>query len=270
MSLINVNGLDYFYQERGNGPPLVLLHGFTGSSVNWQEQLLRFSVSHRVLAIDLLGHGRTSSHLAPERFAMPAVRDDLIAIFESLRLSAVNLLGYSMGGRLALYVAATRPAYLQSLILESASPGLQTTDQRLARIENDERLANEIEAYGISAFVDRWQQLPLFASQKRIPKEKRDMLFSQRLTNSVSGLANSLRGMGTGRQPSLWSALDTISLPVLLLAGNLDEKYTSLARQMEAALPHAELHVFPGVGHNTHLENPDGFAHRVLIFLEGL
>jgi 2-succinyl-6-hydroxy-2,4-cyclohexadiene-1-carboxylate synthase len=270
LPLINVNGLDYFYQEQGEGPPLLLLHGFTGSAANWCEQLLPFAAQHRVLTIDLPGHGRTSSPPTPDRYTMQAVCKDLISIFEILNLSALNLLGYSMGGRLALYVAATQPAFLHSLILESASPGLEAIDQRLARIESDERLANEIEAYGISAFVERWQRLPLFATQERMPKEKRNHLNSQRLSNNASALANTLRGMGTGRQPSLWSQLDTIYLPVLLLAGELDEKYVALARQMEAALPQAQLQVFSDAGHNIHLEKPENFTDHVLAFLASL
>lgn len=262
-----MNGLDYFYQEQGVGPPLVLLHGFTGSAVSWQDHLLPFAAQHRVLAIDLPGHGRTSSPPTPDRYTMQAVCNDLVSIFAILDLSGVNLLGYSMGGRLALYIAATQPAYLSRLILESASPGLETTDQRLARIDSDERLAAEIEANGISAFVERWQRLPLFATQNRMPEERRNRLNNQRLSNNASGLANSLRGMGTGRQPSLWSRLGTIHLPVLLLAGELDEKYAALARQMETALPRAQLQLFSDTGHNVHLENPESFTGRVLAFL---
>jgi 2-succinyl-6-hydroxy-2,4-cyclohexadiene-1-carboxylate synthase len=76
--------------------------------------------------------------------------------------------------------------------------------------------------------------------------------------------------MGTGRQPSLWSQLDTIYLPVLLLAGELDEKYVALARQMEAALPQAQLQVFSDAGHNIHLEKPENFTDHVLAFLASL
>ena len=270
MPLINVNGLDYFYQVHGDGPPLVLLHGFTGSSVNWQEHRRPFSNQHQVLTIDLPGHGRTSSPPTPDRYTMQAVSKDLISIFEFLNLSAVNLLGYSMGGRLALYVATTHPSFLHSLILESTSPGLETTTQRLARIDNDGHLADKIEAYGIPAFVEHWQRLPLFATQKRMPEEIRNRLNNQRLSNNASGLANSLRGMGTGCQPSLWSQLDTIHLPVLLLAGGLDEKYAALARQMEASLPKAQLRVITDSGHNIHLEKPESFTGHVLAFLSEL
>ena len=270
MSYIEVNGLDYFYQVHGSGPPLLLLHGFTGSSANWLDILNPFSDRFQVVLIDLPGHGRTTSPSASERYTMENVSRDLIAISNALHLSAVNLLGYSLGGRLALYMAAKNPAFAKSLIIESASPGLETTAQRQMRIESDNRLAAQIEVTGVPAFVERWQRLPLFATQLGLPAKRLGSLRQQRLNNSASGLANSLRGMGTGRQPSLWPELKSIHLPVLILAGELDGKYVRIAQQMAAAMPQADLKIIGDSGHNIHLEKMQLFASTVLDFLEGL
>jgi len=201
---------------------------------------------------------------------MDVVGGDLCAIFKALNLSAVNLLGYSMGGRVALYLAINAPSMIQSLILESTTPGLERPDQRLARIQSDKRLAREIEVFGIPAFVEQWQQLPLFASQKQLPEDRRERLHHQRLKNKAVGLANSLRGMGTGCQPSLWLDLQTVYLPVLLLAGALDQKYVAIAQQMFRTMPQAELNIVPNAGHNIHMEQPSYFTNRVLNFLEKL
>ena len=270
MSHIEVNGLDYFYQVLGSGPPLLLLHGFTGSSANWLDILNPISDRFQVVLIDLPGHGRTASPSAPKHYIMENVSRDLVTILEALHLSAVNLLGYSMGGRLALYMAARHPAYIKSLIIESASPGLETNAQRQKRIESDSRLAAQIELTGVPAFVERWQRLPLFATQLGLPAKRWENLRQQRLNNSASGLANSLRGIGTGRQPSLWPELKSIHLPILILAGELDGKYVSIAQQMAAALPQADLNIIGDSGHNIHLEKPQLFASIVLDFLEGL
>lgn len=270
MSHIELNGLDYYYQVRGFGLPLVLLHGFTGSSANWLEVLNPFSNHFQVVLIDLPGHGRTASSSIPERYTMEMVSHDLITIAKALNLSTFNLLGYSMGGRLALYMAARYPAYIKSLILESASPGLETTAQRQVRIQNDNRLASEIELNGVPAFVERWQRLPLFATQQRLPKAERETLHHQRLSNSASGLAYSLRGMGTGQQPSLWFELDSIDLPVLILAGELDKKYVRIAQQMAAMIPQAGLNIIADAGHNIHLEKTQIFVATVLDFLNSL
>ena len=270
MSYIDVNGFDYYYQVQGSGPPLFLLHGFSGSSANWLETINSFSDRFQVVLIDLPGHGRTGSPSAPERYSMENVSRDLVAIFDALHLVAVNLLGYSMGGRLALYVAVKHPTRVKSLIIESASPGLESTAQRQIRIESDSRLAAQIKGTGVPAFIERWQRLPLFATQLGLSAKRRESLRQQRLNNSASGLANSLRGMGTGQQPSLWSDLKSIHLPVLILAGELDGKYVSIAQQMAAAVPQSDLKIIADSGHNIHLEKRQLFVSNVLDFLEGL
>ncbi len=201
---------------------------------------------------------------------MEPVGRDLIAIFKALSLAAVNLLGYSMGGRLALYMAARYPTYVKTLIIESASPGLETGDQRQMRIEDDRRLASEIENAGVPAFVEQWQKLPLFSTQQALSAEQQERLHHQRLNNSAPGLANSLRGMGTGQQPSLWPELDSIRLPVLILAGELDGKYVNIAQQMAAAIPQADLKIIADAGHNIHLEKNRVFTSTILDFLDRL
>lgn len=174
-----------------------------------------------------------------------------------------------MGGRLALYLAVTRPELVKSLILESASPGLKTEEERRERRERDFQLARSIEQDGIPSFVQRWERLPLFASQASLSDNLRQKLREQRLRNSAAGLANSLRGMGTGIQPSLWARLPVLQPPLLLLAGGLDQKFAELARQMAREVPRALLQVIPGAGHTVHLESPDPFERTVLQFVSG-
>ncbi len=270
MPSIAVNGLEYFYLTQGSGSPLILLHGFTGSSDNWLALLEPFAAHFQVVLIDLPGHGRSASPPHSDRYTMQSVSCDLLAIFQALHLPSVNLLGYSMGGRLALYMAVQHPSYIQSLILESASPGLESSAQRQLRIESDNQLALEIEESGIAIFVQRWQQLPLFATQQVLPAEQKERLYQQRLNNSATGLANSLRGMGAGQQPSLWSALEAVQLPVLILAGELDKKYECIARQMTAVIPHSVLKIIDEAGHNIHLEKPQHFTSSILSFLAEL
>lgn len=270
MATIAVNGVTYFYHVRGTGPPLLLLHGFTGSSENWLDIEERLAAAHQVITLDLLGHGRTESPADHRRYRMEQAARDLTTLLDTLNLTTIDLLGYSMGGRLALYLAARYPGYLRGLIIESASPGLASAIKRQARIEADNRLAKEMEEQGIAHFVDKWQRLALFATQAHLPDEKRERLRRQRQSNKTRGLANSLRGMGTGQQPSLWPELKRIQLPALVLAGALDQKYASLARQMKEELPLAELQIFPNAGHNIHFERPQDYTRAVLGFLARL
>ncbi|MCB9422531.1 MAG: 2-succinyl-6-hydroxy-2,4-cyclohexadiene-1-carboxylate synthase [Ardenticatenaceae bacterium] len=268
---VSVDGVDYFVTAVGKGNPLVLLHGFTGSSASWEKQIIAFSARFRVIAIDLLGHGRTDSPLNPDRCRMEQAAADIITILgrqkAEVRGQKTHLLGYSMGGRLALYLAVNYPDWFQSLILESASPGLETGTARAARQQQDNELADWIEINGIEAFVERWEKLPLWASQSQLPEETRLALQQQRLQNNATGLANSLRGMGTGVQPSLWPRLSEIKMPVLLLAGKLDSKFVAISQQMREEIPHAQLQIVPQTGHTIHLERPFLFSKGVLDFL---
>lgn len=259
-----INGINYHVETHGTGDPLVLLHGFTGGSVNWSAQIEALAQYFRVVTIDLLGHGRTDSPSDPSHYRIEPVAADLIAIFDTLNLDSVNLLGYSMGGRLVLYTALTYPSRINRLILESASPGLKTVAERDARIAQDEALANRIEREGIAAFADTWTNLPLFASQS---SEIRERLRAQRLSNNPTGLANSLRGMGTGVQPPLWDRLPALEMPTLLLCGALDTKFSAICAEMHNLMPHSTLALIPEAGHTTHVEQPERFRREVLRFL---
>jgi len=198
------------------------------------------------------------------------VAGDVIALVEMLAQPPVYLLGYSMGGRVALYLATQRPDLFRAVILESASPGLADPSQRAARRAQDDALADRIEREGVTAFVDYWEALPLWASQSRLTQAQRDQLRALRLKNDPIGLANCLRGFGTGVQPDLWPALSNLRLPVLLIVGEDDIKFQSINAQMAAALPNARLEIVPQAGHTVHLEQSDAYAARVLAFLDAV
>jgi 2-succinyl-6-hydroxy-2,4-cyclohexadiene-1-carboxylate synthase len=237
-----------------------LLHGFSGSGADWAPLAATLADRFRLLAPDLLGHGASSAPKDPARYAMECAAADIIALLDALALERVHLLGYSMGGRLALYLACRQPMCCDGLYLESSSPGLAAAAQRTARVAADEALADWIETAGIPAFVDRWEKLPLWASQAVLPPAVAAAQRARQLRNRPIGLANSLRGMGTGVQPPLWSDLPRLHRPVRLLAGALDAKFSMRAQEMAGRLPNAQLHIQPGAGHNVHLEQPSFFA----------
>src|SRR5262249_12915331 len=150
-------------ESTGSGDPLVLLHGFTGSAATWKSHAEVFSHKFLVIAVDLHGHGISESPVDPRRYAMEYCAEDLIAILGHFALERINLLGYSMGGRVALHFAVNHPDRVQSLILESASPGLEDPQARIDRRADDEFIAKRIEKEGLESFVEYWGNLPLFA-----------------------------------------------------------------------------------------------------------
>jgi 2-succinyl-6-hydroxy-2,4-cyclohexadiene-1-carboxylate synthase len=262
---VQVNGVRLGVEQRGeankSGAALVMLHGFTGSAVGWGRQLDDLAgYSLRVIALDLLGHGRSDAPDEPLRYTIEHCQQDILSALQELGVSQGQaiLLGYSMGGRIALYAAFS--GFFRALILESASAGLEDPVEREQRSISDEALAASIEQDGVQAFVERWEKLPLFASQKTLPLECREMLHRQRLQNRAIGLAHSLRGFGLGVQPSLYDQLPTLHIPALLIAGELDTKFTRIARQMAQLLPQSQLRILPGAGHTVHLERPEEFV----------
>lgn len=268
MSHETVNGQRYAIDEGGAGEPLLLLHGFTGSQATWHDLWSRLTARFRVLAIDLPGHGGSDAPADPARYTIFRVAADLVEILARRAARPAHWLGYSMGGRLALYAALRHPGAVRALLLESASPGLATAAGREQRRAADEALAMRIERDGVASFVDEWQRLPLFAGLARLPAEAQAELRRQRLANSAAGLANSLRGMGTGAQPSLWEELPQVLAPTLLVVGADDNKFVDINRRMAARLPAAELRVVPNAGHTVHLERPEAFLAAILSFLD--
>ena len=261
---LQINGLRYRVRVAGTGPPLVMLHGFTGASDNWTHANAKTLADDRMLIMpDLIGHGGTDAPADPARYAMDRAAADLIDLTTALGADQFDLLGYSMGGRLALYTALHHPGRVSRLILESASPGLATPNERATRRERDDQLANRIETEGIPAFVAYWASIPLFATQQALPQNVRDRLQQQRLQNRATGLAASLRGMGTGVQPSLWGRLDELQPPTLLITGETDPKFMMINRKMATTLPDVNHSVIPQAGHTTHLERPHVFQDLV-------
>lgn len=262
-----VGEVQYFVDilNADNEKSIVFLHGFTGSTKTWQETAKALP-GYRLVLVDLLGHGKTDSPNQAARYSMEQQLSDLENLFIQLELTRFALVGYSMGGRTALAYASSYPQRIQALILESASPGLQTEAERLERRQRDEQLAEKILAGGIISFVDKWQDIPLFDSQKNLPEDVRQAVREERLAQQPGGLANSLIGMGTGAQASLWGRLKQLELPVLLITGSLDPKFTVLAKKMLQALPNAE-HAIIEAGHAIHVEKPVEFATMIEEYL---
>lgn len=275
---VAVDGVSYHVERRepaGPAPaagraPVVLLHGFTGSASTWEGLAASLSEEGREsVAVDLIGHGLSDAPEAQPRYAIERVADDLVALLSQLGHTRARWLGYSMGGRVALLLAARHPRSVDALLLEGATAGLSDPGERSERARADDALAARIERGGVPAFVEEWERLPLWDSQRSLPPEVRERLRQQRLRNDAGGLARALRGMSVGRQPSLWDELGSLSMPALLLAGSLDGKFTTIAREMARSLPNATMEPIAGAGHAAHLEQPGAFAEAVLRFLDG-
>ncbi|MFD3448694.1 2-succinyl-6-hydroxy-2,4-cyclohexadiene-1-carboxylate synthase [Microbacteriaceae bacterium 4G12] len=263
-----LNGVSYEYEVIGSGEPLLLLHGFTGSKETWRRFLPSWSQQFQIITVDLIGHGETDRPDDPKRYRIEKVAEDIVQLLTKLHVQKAHVLGYSMGGRLAITLACLYPEYVQSLLLENCIAGLESEQERIERMQKDEELAAYIEQHGIQAFINRWENIPLFATQKTLPEVVQEQTRKQRLRNDAKGLANSLRGMGTGAQPSWWRELKKLEMPILLISGEYDEKFWHILSRMKNEFPRAELVQISEAGHAIHVEQPEKFDTIVSGFLQ--
>lgn len=256
------------YQMIGDGgrPAIMFLHGFMGRGNDWESTALHFADDYFCILPDLPGHGDTRLSADPDEYSMSAAAHSVADMLDRLGIDRAILVGYSMGGRIALYAALEYPERANGLVLESTSPGLRTERERFERIEIDEERASRLVSNGIDHFVDEWYELPLFASLKSHP-DVFAVIKEKRKRNSVEGLRRSLQGLGTGAQPSLWERLSECAMPVLLLCGEYDAKFIEINRAMSDSVDHAKLRIVPGAGHLVHVEQPTAYRRAISDFL---
>ena len=268
MTRIQADGAGYEVRIDGDGPPLLLIHGFTGSGSDWAPFLPALRAVARTIVVDLLGHGESDSPADPARHAAERQAADLAAILRRLGLAPAAVLGYSLGARIALRMAVAEPDAVARSILESPSPGIADAADRVARRAADEQLARLLDSGDVGVFVQRWESLPLFAPERAMSAAARARLHDARLQNRPEGLAASLRGAGQGSMEPLHQRLPDVTAPTLVIAGELDVAGSERARTVAAGIPGARLAIMDGVGHAPHREAPDRFRSLVLDFLK--
>lgn len=246
------------YYVTGEGAPVTLLHGFTQSGRSWQEVISKMPEGWMWIVPDLRGHGDTQTRPGAS-CSMDACTRDLEMLWDHLGVARTHLVGYSMGGRLALHVAARRPERILSLLTIGAHAGLEE-EAREGRRQGDEALAQRIEQDGLEAFVDHWSSLPLFAGLERRGPAFLAQARAERMNNHVAGLACSLRGMGAGVMEPVWDDLISVSFPCTFVAGQLDHGYVTSARRLASTVPNGRVEVVPRAGHTVHQERPEAFA----------
>jgi 2-succinyl-6-hydroxy-2,4-cyclohexadiene-1-carboxylate synthase len=247
--------LKYTVSGDPHRPTVLFLHGFMGSGADWSDAISALDERFYCVAPDLPGHG-ASLGLLPEAYTVEGATRAVLDLLDRFGAGRPAIVGYSMGGRLALYLALRHPERCSGLFLESASPGIEDATKREARCRSDEERAERLEAGDLASILHDWYRQPLFASLA----QREDLLqetIEARMRNDPVELARSLRGMGTGHQPSLWDDLDALQVPAVAVAGELDEKYARISRRIAGSSPNARAVVIPGAGHNVRLEAPE-------------
>jgi 2-succinyl-6-hydroxy-2,4-cyclohexadiene-1-carboxylate synthase len=234
-------------EREGDGPPVVLVHGFTQTRNCWGPLAEDLRSDHTVVRIDAPGHGRSASVAAGLRAGSKLIAD---------QGGDATYLGYSMGGRYLVHVALAHPRRVRGLVLVGATAGIDDSAERAARAEADRANARRVREMGTTRFVEWWVDRPMFVG---IPPEHR--FLEERAENTVAGLEGSLLRAGTGSQEPTWRLLHRLEMPVLVVAGAYDDKYAGLGERMVGCIgDNATLALVPGAGHAAHLEQPATFV----------
>ncbi|MFT8424806.1 MAG: 2-succinyl-6-hydroxy-2,4-cyclohexadiene-1-carboxylate synthase [Liquorilactobacillus sp.] len=233
----------------------LLLHGFMGSHKEYLN--IAKKLPGIIIIPDLLGHGKSNSDSNTNSFSIEQQADDLAALSRQIATQKINVWGYSMGGRLALALTLRHPDLVNQLYLESSTAGIKDDIARKNRINNDRQLASRLQTDGLTDFVNFWESLPLFSSQKLLPPKIQKFVRTQRLQQSNTELSKSLLGMGTGQMPNYWDKLSSLQVKTTLFTGELDSKFNSITHDMQLLIPNSERFVISGAGHNVHLEKPN-------------
>lgn len=240
------------------GPRVVLAHGFTQTHVSWMGVATDLDDDHRVVAVDLPGHGGSSE-----------IHADLSVTARLLGEAGgkATYVGYSLGGRVALRLALDRPDLVDGLVLLGATAGIDDAGQRAERRRSDAELAEHIVTDGIPRFLREWVAQPLFDGLEPLPADR-----ASRLANAPSGLASSLRLAGTGTMdPPWWDELVALDVALLACAGAEDVKFAALARRLAGSVRGpSEVALLDGCGHAAHLQDPTAFAALVRRFVASL
>jgi 2-succinyl-6-hydroxy-2,4-cyclohexadiene-1-carboxylate synthase len=231
---------------------LVLLHGFGGTHRAWDPVLAELDHErYNPIVPDLRGHG-TKAGVRPISFA--GCVGDVLASAPA----EFTLCGYSLGGRVAQQVALEAPERVMRLILVSTTAGIADTEARASRVAADRRLADELDGLTIEEHADRWMANPLFAGTA---EEAARWWRADLLHNDPPALAEVLRRMGGGAMEPLWERIESLTMPVTIVAGARDAKFARLAvDDYRSRLPHAQIHLVDGAGHGLPREAPAALA----------
>ncbi len=252
----------------GNGQLIVAIHGFTGDGTTMLELVETCREGRPAILIDVIGHGQSDTPEHVEHYTMASVVDQVLSVIGGHEPLTVHLVGYSMGGRIALSMAARAPWYFASITLLSSTAGIADPAKRAERYDQDQKTADGLEQRGLDLFIEDWLKLPLFGPYvSSLDDTRRSQTIEQRTSSSPIGLANSLRGTGTGSMPPLWGVLPSIRSPLLSIAGSLDTTYAAIAKDLGRAAAFGQTAIIDDVGHVVHHENLGEVAAIVRRFL---
>ncbi len=264
MPIININGVDLNYEISGQGEAIVFLHGYTGSTQDWANQIRVLSPKYKVIALDCRGHGKSAAPSKEEDYSVKILAEDVFGLLKMLNIEKCCLAGHSLGGFVALQLALEHQDMLTALVLVDTSSGEFTRDPDFAQLRQklDELACSqglvaafEYDAANNPQRTERFQKHP---EQKEITRRKM-------LQTSVDGYCYVWRAIA--KWEPVTSRLSEIKVPALVFWGDEDLPFTEAVKVLKNGIADSELVTVRGAGHNPHEEAPDVFNEALLKFL---
>ena len=266
MPRAHVNGVSLYYEVAGDGPPLVLVHGFACGIRSWDPQVRALSRRCRVVTYDVRGHGISEAPADPARYSQPTSVADLAALLDHLRLRRALVGGLSMGGNIALNFALAHPGRVRALIVADTGAGSDGTAEWNADVH---AFADTLEGGGVEAFADMACANPLFGRYIAQGPQAERFIRGCLMTHRAHGIAHTAREV-LARRPTIYALeprLRRLRVPTLLIVGEHDDPCVRVHRFLAETIPQATAVVIPGIGHLTNLEAPASFNRAISRFV---
>jgi pimeloyl-ACP methyl ester carboxylesterase len=245
-------GVNIYYEVHGNGPPLLLTHGYSSTSAMWRDQIAALSKHHQLVLWDMRGHGQSDYPDDPDAYSEALTVGDMAALLDEIGADSAVVGGLSLGGYMSLAFYRAHPKRVRALLIIDTGPGFKKDEARDAWNKRSFETGDRFEREGLEALK--------LASRERSSVVHRD----------ASGLARAARGMLTQRDAGVIETLPHIRVPALVVVGADDTPFLAASDYMAAKIPGAKKVVIPDAGHAANIDQPQAFIDAVVPFLDGL
>ncbi len=252
-----INGINLYYEEHGNGFPVIFGHGFAGTTKSWQGQVHAFSKKYRFITYDLRGHGQTDTPEDLSQYSLDTVIEDLYQLLRYLKIRKVVMGGLSLGGYLSIHFYNQHPDMVAALILMDTGPGYRTPEKASLWNQNRTDCARVLETRGMKGFMESEYSKKDYYTTPGVM-----------ITLNPKGLANIC--LGVMMNPWGLDILPSIKVPTLILCGEKDEGYLAATDYMTQKIPRAQKVIIADADHGINIDKPEVFESNVLNFLNSM
>jgi pimeloyl-ACP methyl ester carboxylesterase len=248
--MLDRDGVNIHYDVAGDGPALILTHGYSSTGEMWAGQIAPLEPHFKVITWDMRGHGRSDYPQDPAAYSEAATIADIAALLDVVGARDAIVGGLSLGGYMSLAFHATHPRRTRALLIVDTGPGYKNDQARASWNEGAVRRAERFEAEGLPDLAGA-------GAEVRLARHR-----------DASGLARAARGMLTQKNARVIESLPGIAVPAVVIVGADDTPFLAASDYMAAKIPGAKKVVIAGAGHSANLDQPEAFNAALLGFLQ--